>query len=408
VEGGWNRFFDRREVVLALPSWFAPRILLASRSVRQRWQDSAAYYPAFRWRARLVKGLLRVLVALWPARFYERKAGAVPASHDFSGLAGWLDRRFPSFAHSGTAQSLFPSYFQTRGTLSQEALYHSETALRGLLTPFMQNLNLRVDRVVVLAGSTPHRNKKLIGQMRDAHGGIVGFLKYGETPEAQSAIRHEASVVTQLPEGVGPDLLGIEEGDGSVCMALTPVPGRLLPARLPSDWTPFMTFLKKLESPVIRPPEQHPWLASLRNRVGARMTAKEWGEWMETLRDRDWPLTIQHGDYAPWNILCDDESVGAGKFRAIDWEESVLEGFPFIDAIYFILQTGFLMHHWSPARAHACAHRLLSGQMNLDSSTASTLIRLAALDAWLRGENIISGTPLQHFRESVWRFEART
>ena len=115
----WFLFFNANERVLALPSWSAPRILIVSRSAQQRWRDSAAFYPALRLRAKVVKTALRLLVALCPGLFARRAAENATHKRNHR-LAEWLYRTFPSFKQSAIAYSLFPEFFYTIWNLHTE------------------------------------------------------------------------------------------------------------------------------------------------------------------------------------------------------------------------------------------------------------------------------------------------
>ena len=42
------------------------------------------------------------------------------------------------------------------------------------------------------------------------------------------------------------------------------------------------------------------------------------------------PVCVEHGDYAPWNILLID-----GDYSLVDWESAVLSGYPLFDAFHF-------------------------------------------------------------------------
>lgn len=56
----------------------------------------------------------------------------------------------------------------------------------------------------------------------------------------------------------------------------------------------------------------------------------------------DVPVTLVHGDFAPWNVRIDHGSV-----RVFDWEYGSLDGIPSWDRIHFKLQTGLLLERWT-------------------------------------------------------------
>jgi hypothetical protein len=50
--------------------------------------------------------------------------------------------------------------------------------------------------------------------------------------------------------------------------------------------------------------------------------------------------SIQHGDFAPWNIKV---SAG-GTWTVLDWERGNLQGVPALDWFHYEIQTGILVH----------------------------------------------------------------
>jgi tRNA U34 5-methylaminomethyl-2-thiouridine-forming methyltransferase MnmC len=63
------------------------------------------------------------------------------------------------------------------------------------------------------------------------------------------------------------------------------------------------------------------------------------------------PLTLEHRDFSPWNILISRE----GKLGVLDWESSKLEGLPLLDLVYFLAHLAFFLD-----RAHGRDSRLRS------------------------------------------------
>jgi thiamine kinase-like enzyme len=215
----------------------------------------------------------------------------------------------------------------------------------------------------------------------------------------------------------------------------------MLPAKLPAlvDGCPLPVvkdFLDQLRvSDELFEIDEHPAIVRLRQQVekGCRLKGavpqqlatinKQLDSLLEPLSMQKWPVVIQHGDFAPWNILRVREEKVSGclmlvdsgtstadnlsiinsqsRLRAIDWEEGTAEGFPCFDLIYFCLQTGYLMHHWSAAQTTSYALNVLTSN-GFNEQTALSLIKLSSLDAWLRNEEVISGSELQQFRQSIW------
>ena len=70
------------------------------------------------------------------------------------------------------------------------------------------------------------------------------------------------------------------------------------------------------------------------------------------------PGVLQHNDLGCWNLV-----VGAGGFKAVDWESATRPGLPLWDLVYFLVDA--LVHldrAWAPEDREAHAARLLLGQ----------------------------------------------
>jgi hypothetical protein len=112
-------------------------------------------------------------------------------------------------------------------------------------------------------------------------------------------------------------------------------------------------------------------------------------------------VAIQHGDFAPWNLVDDRHGV-----KAVDWEAGRLEGFPYLDLAFYVLQVGALVHRWPPGKTAAFAARWLTAHLPISVSAAEarTMVQMAAYDSYSRdlGEGKIEGDPLQQWRRAVW------
>jgi aminoglycoside phosphotransferase (APT) family kinase protein len=148
-----------------------------------------------------------------------------------------------------------------------------------------------------------------------------------------------------------------------------------------------------------QPLEVHPWIRHLRSSglpPGLHSC-------LETLAGRNWPVAIQHGDFAPWNLLRRPD----GVLGAIDWEYGTPEGFPHLDLAYYILQTSALIYRRNPLTAARYAAEYLTQQpaLDLDSEEARALTRLTAYDAYLKGleDGQSERADLQTWRRRIWQ-----
>ena len=249
--------------------------------------------------------------------------------------------------------------------------------------------------VTVLVG-TPGPTQAITAQLRNGNGEVLGYLKYAKTQTSRERLRQERLMLSHLPDGIGPKPIKFGAlGDGEALLQ-SPVPGQRLPATLPPPRDP--TGL--LDSLVLGPPlplDLHPWVRRVRDRETSGLDA-----WLEPLSGGAWPVAMGHGDFAPWNLL----EVPDGTLRAIDWEYGSLEGFPYLDLAYYVLQTSALVRRWSPAKATRYAVGYLSRHPNLalDEAAARSLVYLSAYDAYRSSSE--DGQPpdarLQAWRRAVW------
>lgn len=336
----WNLFFPPGTRVLALPDWINPRIYLPALHPLRTWEHSA-FYPASRLGARLYRLSIRLRAA----------AGLAEARTTRS--SGWPLKEF--------VQVVLPS----------------------------------LASAVILVG-TPSPSQQLTVQLRDEKGRVLGYLKYAETDIARKKLRQELFILSNLPDGVAPQPLKFGTlGDGEAFLK-TVLPGKLLGVTLP----PPAHLIDLLDSLVVHPPitsEAHPWVRGMRAREMPGFDAL-----FQPLANRNWPVTIQHGDCAPWNLL----EAPDGRLRAVDWECGTLEGFPYLDLAYYILQTSALIRRRAPLEAARYTVRYLQGHpaFALSSTEAQALTRLAAYDAYWKylEDGASRNTGLQTWRRAIW------
>jgi len=224
----------------------------------------------------------------------------------------------------------------------------------------------------------------------------LGYLKYGEKEAARRRLEQERRVLEGLPSGAGPELLKFGPfGDGEALLTTALVGKRVPPTvDLGEDLGDFLASL------VVSPPvplEAHPWVGLVRAQPGLDLDP-----WFEVLGSKSWPIVVQHGDFAPWNMLRRPD----GTLGVIDWEYGALESFPHLDLAYCLLQVLALIQRQAPEKAAEYASRYLIQQpdLALNGEEARTLIRLAAYDAYFKSQE--DGQPdnagLQAWRRTVW------
>jgi hypothetical protein len=332
-------FFPPGTRVLALPNWQTPRLYLSAHGPLQSWKHSSSY-PASRSLARLYRLLLRLRATVGMAETRTVRS------------SGWLLSRF------------------TQEVLPQPA------------------------STVVLIG-TPGPAQAITAQLRDEKDRVLGYLKYAEKDTARRRLRHEYHILSNLPAGIGPKPLKFGLFGNGEALLISALPGEPLSAVLP----PPKALVGLLASYIVHPPlplEDHPWVCRMRE-----LGTPELDVWFEALAGRSWPVAVQHGDFAPWNLLEGSD----GTLRAFDWEYGTLEGFPYLDLAYYILQTSALIYRRAPLEAASLAPECLSRLSGLDEAEAQALTRLAAYDAYRKSSE--DGQPpdngLQVWRRAVWR-----
>ncbi len=319
IDCDWEAMFGPGSNVIALPNWLHPRMYLSGSTMSERWARSA-FYPAFRLPARLYRVLIRALGA---GGFFETR------------VSGGLEWPVGAFI-----EEILPSAFTG----------------------------------AVLVG-TPGLAQKTIVEVSGQTGEIAAYLKYAIKPAAQERLRRENRVLSSLPPGLGPSVLKFGALAGGMGLLLSPAPGKPVSARLPPP-DGVSAFLEKLVTGPDHPVGAHPLIRSIMSEDGGHSVER----WVCSLDGRNWPVAIQHGDFAPWNLRVTRQ----GKVFAFDWEYGALKGFPGFDRAFYLLQVGRLIYRWSPAKALGYVRRHLTrhGRFAMQPREADALARLAAYYAY--------------------------
>jgi choline/ethanolamine kinase len=337
---GWDLLFPHDRRVVALPSWTQPRLLIPVNARRVAWAASA-FYPAYRWTGRLRRAALRVRAL--------SSIGAVLVTHDH------------------------------------------EELLREYLRDVLPDAQVRAVQVGMPGGA-----QKLTAQLVDASGRVVGFLKCGAHPLSRQRLRIEHDILARLPAGAGPRALKFGAMGSFDALLLAPVEGRHLRSSLPPP--PALTpFLEALQSTRVLALNDHPWfvrLGSDRDEVAMHL---------DVLSKRSWPLVLQHGDLAPWNML----RLHDGRLVAIDWEYGRVDSLPGLDLAQFVLQVAMLIERCAPVSGllRAAALLELNRSLELTREESLALVALAAFEAHKNAaeEGLPFEDPRQRWRRAMWQ-----
>lgn len=317
---GWQVFFSPGKRVVALPSWEHPRLLLSADTLRERMCGSA-FYPGFRLRGKLYRWLMR-----------GRAIAAVNAGRVVAGG-------------------------------------------RPLLGEFLQDV-LPGARVRAVLVGIPGPPCKLTAQLVDQAGRVVAYMKCAHYALARQRLRHEHELLRQLPPGVGPTPIKYGSFAGRDVLLLDALSGTTpkVTATPPPALRHFCSSLLGTRSYSL---VSHPWVRQHVREDG------ECGSLLEALGRRDWPVAIQHGDLAPWNLIED----GSGEVAAVDWEYGSNAGFPGLDLAQYVLQVAALVKRSKPAIAREFAIDELEKDetLALSRQEAAALVTLAAGQAFHHG-----------------------
>lgn len=221
----------------------------------------------------------------------------------------------------------------------------------------------------------------------------IGYLKFGLSPTATTRLQREHAILRSVPGTAGPEVLAFSPLGPGKALLLGALDGRPPPARrgLPAVLT---RFLRTLHTDRACSIDEHPFARAL-------LSGPEWDDVREALRGRSWPIVIQHGDLVPWNMRAEKDTV-----RAFDWEYGRLDGLPYVDAIYYLLQVDALIHRVSPRQGALKAHKALSRLApELSGPQRVAFLRIAAWSAFQDGreDGLSDELPLQRWRQAIWR-----
>ena len=329
-------FFPPGTKLAAVPSWDAPRLVSTGATMRDRWNNSALY-PGYKLRGRLYRIAMRAASA---SGLGSRTPDVLDSGQSFS---DFLEKRLPNTSVAS-----------------------------------------------VLVGTAGPAQKTTV-ELKFGDGRLAGYAKYGEKPSAKIRVRSEFDVLSALPDTVGPRVLGFGAWRDGFVLITSPIEGRRVGTSLPPD-AAIVSYLRKLETGPEVALFEHPFVSDL---LDQRPDAEQY---LGPLSTRRWAVTIQHGDFAPWNARRADAAI-----HAFDWEYGRIDGFPGLDMAFYWLQTLALIRRSSPQEAFRTAVAGLSDYFDgLDRSALESIVRLAVVDAYLKAE--ADGHP-ESYPIQAWRRE---
>jgi hypothetical protein len=329
--------------IAALPGWSHPRLLFpASGGMRCRWR-ATAHYPAFRLSARWLRLLLRAAGTARIACTCRRPSGR------------W--------------------------------------SLGELVAPAVPE----VAHVLILPG-TRNTIQKATAVLLTRHYEVAGFAKCAFLPAAVERLRNESAVLTRLAAGLAPELLTRGKlQPGGEALVLEAVAGKHLRAKGSSPPGKALELLDRLVLTAPMDIGAHPWFRQNADGIGLLARAQD------ALAERHWPAVIEHGDFAPWNLLATRDGI-----MAIDWEHANLQSFPLLDAMHYFFQTSALLFRRGPQRAAGKAVQYLVANQGLRQSESWAIVLMAAYNDLKKGhaDGMSPSEPLQVWRRTLLEVSA--
>jgi hypothetical protein len=229
------------------------------------------------------------------------------------------------------------------GAVPGEKVWLEEDALARLETELSSVVGVEAVRLAFYLGvPAPHR--KVTAQVLTPDGKTLAYAKIATSPLAQAAVETERRALLRLSESAGlqstvPKVLGSLDWHRGTILLITMGPPRPGPRRLSSVHLRFCTQVFQsfreqetfVESPMWTRMSET-WLR-LKHSSPETLPANL-GPALERLHDElgpvSMPLSLAHGDFAPWNTR-----LGPRSLFVLDWERASEGMSPLYDAFNF-------------------------------------------------------------------------
>jgi hypothetical protein len=237
------------------------------------------------------------------------------------------------------------------GALQGEKVWLEEDNLQRLETMVASAMGVEAVRLAFYLGvPAPHR--KVTAQVLTPEGKTLAYAKIATSELAQAALKTERRALLRLSQSAGlkgtvPELLGSLRWHGGTILLITMGPPRPGPRALSSAHLRFCTQLFQsfrghqtfVESPMWSGISEM-WLHLKRS--SPETLPANLGPALERLHEElgpvNMPLSVAHGDFAPWNTR-----LGERSLFVLDWERSCEGMTPLYDAFNFqALQSALL------------------------------------------------------------------
>ncbi|HET9966114.1 MAG TPA: phosphotransferase [Rubrobacter sp.] len=290
----------------------------------------------------------------------DKTAGRMYAAYPNLANVRWLlPTKQPALRRAGIEGLYQPSSLRGRalrtiigaGALQGQKVWLEEDNLQRLETMLASVMGVEAVRLAFYLGvPAPHR--KVTAQVLTPEGKTLAYAKIATSQLAQAALKTERRALSRLSQSAGlqgtvPEVLGSLEWHGGTILLITMGPPRPGPRGLSSAHLRFCTQLFQsfrghqtfVESPMWSSMSEI-WLHLQRS--SPETLPANLGPALERLHDElgpvNMPLSLAHGDFAPWNTR-----LGERSLFVLDWERASEGMTPLYDAFNFqALQSALL------------------------------------------------------------------
>jgi hypothetical protein len=290
----------------------------------------------------------------------DKTAGRMYAAYPNLANVRWLlPANQPALRRAGIEGLYQPSSLRGRalrtiigaGAVQGEKVWLEEDNLQRLETMLGSVMGVEAVRLAFYLGvPAPHR--KVTAQVLTPDGKTLAYAKIATSQLAQAALKTERRALLRLSQSAGlqgtvPEVLGSLEWRGGTILLITMGPPRPGPRGLSSAHLRFCTQLFQsfrrhqtfVESPMWSSMSEI-WLHLQRS--SPKTLPANLGPALERLHEElgpvNMPLSLAHGDFAPWNTR-----LGERSLFVLDWERASEGMTPLYDAFNFqALQSALL------------------------------------------------------------------
>lgn len=251
-------------------------------------------------------------------------------------------------------RAVLPLLFKTPAASLFERVHFEADASSEIMQFLARQSGVPANRMRASAikfGGVPQRSR-LVLLLCDETQRPVSVIKVGLNSAGRAATDQEADLLEKLPPGT----LGCIHIAGRLnTPALSAFATAYFPGASPYD----DAGMEHLFQAWLNPGSFMP-LASLQSwrELAAEAAEADPGAWQvlgAALAGKTVRTTLQHGDFAPWNI----RAINAQNLQVYDWERGQLQGIPGWDWFHFVVQTAILARRLSVQRVAAEVEQLL-------------------------------------------------